>query len=288
MPFIISPARHEGTRGFLFDQTENLRCFFSKQTATWVIVDTDHLTPSIKVDDSELQMRSFLYNGSSCWDGYGGSIFKSITDGWILRPNGGFAEPAAERDLDGTTWIGDAWWRVGTPNPDYPELSLEPRGTLLNEGEADDPPVVTWWWPRWQWESAGRSRAPWGTYVGKDGAESVAARRILGLQQYRENNRRWTLAQDRQSLTCSDGRIIRYVEDSRLWILGVKGMGTWWQSAAGPDRDNGMTLTPWKHDPEIDEDVIDPDSNSIELTFYSFIASEGKDKMYMAEVALWR
>lgn len=289
MPFIIAPARHDDVRGFLFDPKANLRCFYSKDVATWVIVDTDHLTPIIKVDDSESWMCPFLYNGSSCWSGSGGTIFNSVTDGWILLPYGGFDEPAAEKDLDGTTWIGDAWWRIGTPNPDYPELFVEPRGRFLNEDEAVDPPVVTWWWQRWQWESAGRSRTPWGTYIGKDGAEAIAAKRILGSQQYQDNNRRsWILAQDRQSLTCSDGRIIRYVEDEDLWICGVKGMGKWWQSATGPDRDEGMTLAPWKHDAESGEDMVDPDGTSIVLTFYAFVATEGKDQMYMAEVALWR
>ena len=151
------------------------------------------------------------------------------------------------------------------------------------------PPTLLWWWPRWEWEKAGSSRAPWGTYVAKDGAEAVCARRILGSQQYRDNKRRyWTLAQDRLSLSCTDGRIIRYNDSDRVWVLGVRGVGKWWESANGPDRESGMRLDPWKHDAERDDDVPDPDAEPVELSFDRFVASEGTDRIYMAEVALWR
>ena len=49
-----------------------------------------------------------------------------------------------------------------------------------------------------------------------------------------------------------------------------------------------MTLEPWKHDAETDEDVPEPDGEPLVLTFYSFVATEGTDRLYMAEVALWR
>ena len=287
MPFKISPARINGQPGFLFDAQEGLRCFYDESVYDWVIVDTDHTTPVVKVGDRELLLQPYLYNNSPVW-GYYGSVFNSVTEGWIYRPSG-LAEPYAEKDIDGETWIGDGWWKAGKPNPDYPEITCEPKGTFLNEGESQEPPVLTWWWPRWQWEKAGSSRAPWGTYVAKDGAEEICARRLLGSQRYRDARRRyWTLATDRESLSCTDGRIIRHVEEDDLWVLGVKCVGTWWQSAAGPDRESGMKLDAWKHDAEADEDVPDPDTDPVELTFYAFVATEGTDRMYMAEVALWR
>ena len=86
----------------------------------------------------------------------------------------------------------------------------------------------------------------------------------------------------------ADGRTIRYAEHDDLWVLGVKCVGTWWQSAAGPDREAGMRLDAWKHDAEADEDVPDPDADPVELTFDRFVATEGTDRMYVAEVALWR
>lgn len=287
MPFKIAPARINREQGFLFDERERLRCFYDGSLYNWVVVDTDHATPVVKIGDQELLMQPYLYNGEPVW-GYYGSVFNSVTDGWIYHPSG-LAEPYAVKDVDGETWIGDGWWKAGKPNPDYPEIVCEPKGTFLNEGEAEEPPVLKWWWPRWEWEKAGSSRVPWGTYVAKDGAEAICARRILGSQQYRDNKRKyWTLAQDRLSLSCTDGRTIRYVEDDDLWVLGVKGVGKWWQSAAGPDRESGMRLDPWKHDAEADEDVPDRDADPVELSFDRFVATEGTDRTYVAEVALWR
>lgn len=291
MPFLIAPSRINGQRGFLFDKDEGLRCFYDESVYSWVIVDLEHTTSVVKVgDDYELSLRNYLYNGEPVWDSYGGAVFCSITDGWIYNPAGVY-EPYAEKDVDGETWIGDGWWKAGKPNPDYPEITCQPKGTFLNEGEAPEPPVLKWWWPRWQWNSdlGGRSREPWGVYEGKDGAENIAARRIVGSQQYRDGSwRYWTLAMDKESLSDSRGRVIRYVEDEDLWILGVKGVGKWWQSADGPDREHGMRLDAWKHDAESDEDVPDPDTDPVELAFDSFVATEGTGRMYMAEVALWR
>ena len=287
MPFKIAPANINGQRGFLFDENEKLRCFFDEDIYRWIIVDTNHTTPVVRVDgDRELSLQPYLYNDEPVWTGWG-TVFKSITDGWIYYP-GTLAEPKAEKDVDGETWIGDGWWRAGMPNPEYPEIVCEPRGTYLNEGEAETPPTLLWWWPRWQWEQAGSSRAPWGTYVAKDGAEEICARRILGSQRYRDNKRKyWTLAQDRLSLSCTDGRIIRYNDSDHVWVLGVKGVGKWWETADGPDRESGMTLVPWKHDTESDTDVPDPEADPLELSFDRFVASEGNDRIYMAEVALW-
>ena len=291
MPFLIAPSRIHEQRGFLFDEKKGLRCFYDDSVNAWVIVDIAHPVPTIKVGESrELALRNYLYNDQPVWENYGGAVFNSVTDGWIYNPRG-VAEPYAEKDVDGETWIGDGWWRAGRPNPDYPEIQCEPKGTFLNGGEAEEPPVLKWWWPRWEWteDLSGRSRAPWGVYVGKDGAEAIAQRRILGSQQYRDGDRRyWTLATDRESLSCTDGRIIRHIEDDDLWVLGARGVGRWWQSASGPDRDAGMRLDPWKHDAEADEDVPDPDGNPVELAFQSFVASKGNGRIYMAEVALWR
>ena len=288
MPFKIAPSRINGQPGFLFDEEERLRGFYDASLYRWVIVDTEHATPIVKVgEERTLALMPFLYNDQPVW-GFSGAVFNSITDGWIYNPRGIY-EPSAEKDLDGETWIGDGWWRAGKPNPEYPEIVCEPRGTYLNEGAAETPPTLLWWWPRWEWEKAGSSRAPWGTYVAKDGAEEICARRILGSQQYRDDRRKyWTLAQDRLSLSCADGRIIRYNDNDRLWVLGVKGVGKWWQSASGPDREGGMRLDPWKHDAGADEDVPDPEEKPVELSFDRFVASEGKDRIYMAEVALWR
>lgn len=287
MPFLIAPSRYNGQPGFMFDWKAGLRCFYDDGLYTWIIVDEEHTTPVVMDGDRELHLRDFLYNGEPVWGGYG-ILFNSVTDGWIYNPRG-LVEPHAEKDLDGTTWIGDGWWKAGKPSGQYPEIVCEPKGTYLNEGEGDDPPTLVWKWPRWQWEKAGYSRAPWGTYVGKDGAEEIARKRIVGSQQYRDGDRRyWILATDKKSLSDSRGRVIRYHEDEDLWVLGVKGIGKWWQSPTGPDRDAGMTLDPWKHDAETGEDVPDPDGEPLVLTFYSFIATEGTDRIYMAEVALWR
>ena len=46
-------------------------------------------------------------------------------------------------------------------------------------------------------------------------------------------------------------------------------------------------VLPWKHDAETDEDVPDPDVDPLELSFDRFVASEGTDRIYLAEVALW-
>lgn len=291
MPFLIAPSRINGQHGFLFDEKKDLRCFYDETIYSWVIVDTSHTAPIIKVGENyELALRNYLYNDQPVWENYGGAVFNSITDGWIYNPDG-LAEPYAEKDLDGETWIGNGWWKISKPNPDYPDITARPKGTFLNESESREPPVLKWWWPRWQWNAdlGGRSRAPWGVYEGRDGAEDAAARRIVGSQLYRDGDRRdWVLALDKKSLSDSRGRVIRYNEDEDLWILGVKGVGTWWQSSAGPDRDAGMKLDAWKHDSETDEDIRDPDTDPVELTFYSFIETEGSDQIWVAEVALWR
>ena len=49
-----------------------------------------------------------------------------------------------------------------------------------------------------------------------------------------------------------------------------------------------MRLDPWKHDAEADEDVPDRDADPVELSFDRFVATEGTDRTYVAEVALWR
>ena len=288
MPFKIAPSRINGQPCFLFDEEERLRGFYDASLYRWVIVDTEHATPIVKVgEERTLALMPFLYNDQPVW-GFSGAVFNSITDGWIYNPRGIY-EPSAEKDIDGETWIGDGWWKAGKPNPEYPEIVCEPAGRYISDSEGLTPPTLLWWWPRWEWEKAGSSRAPWGTYVAKDGAEAVCARRILGSQQYRDNKRRyWTLAQDRLSLSCTDGRIIRYNDSDRVWVLGVRGVGKWWESANGPDRESGMRLDPWKHDAERDDDVPDPDADPVELSFDRFVASEGTDRIYMAEVALWR
>lgn len=287
MPFKIAPSRINGQPGFLFDEEERLRGFYDASLYRWVIVDTEHPTPVVKIGDRMLSLQPYLYNDEPVWSGWG-TLFNSVANGWIYYP-GTLYEPKAEKDLDGETWIGDGWWAAGKPSGQYPEIVCEPKGTYLNEGEAETPLTLLWWWPRWEWEKAGSSRAPWGTYVAKDGAEAICARRILGSQQYRDNKRKyWTLAQDRLSLSCTDGRIIRYNDSDRVWVLGVRGVGKWWESASGPDRESGMRLDPWKHDAEADDDVPDPDAEPVELSFDRFVASEGKDRIYMAEVALWR
>lgn len=289
MPFQIAPSRISGQPGFMFDEDERLRCLYDSSLYRWVIVDTEHATPVVKVgEERTLALMPFLYNDQPVWR-FSGAVFNSVTDGWIYNPSGIY-EPSAEKDIDGETWIGDGWWKAGKPNPKYPEIVCEPRGTYLNDGAAETPPTLLWWWPRWEWtkDLSGRSQAPWGVYAAKDGAEAVCARRILGLQQYRDNKRNyWTLAQNRLSLSCTDGRIIRYNDSDRVWVLGVRGVGKWLESANGPDRESGMTLAPWKHDAETGEDVPDSDAEPLVLSFNRFVASEGTDRIYMAEVALW-
>ena len=291
MQFLVASAKIDGGRGFFFDDEEELRCFRSSDLSAWIIVDIMHLSPVIKVDLGELWLLPYLYNGERVWAGSGGCVFKSVTDGWILTTSSPPAEPVAEKDLDGVTWIGDGWWQIGTPNPFYPELECTPRGTNLNEtnGATPTPPAVRWWWPRWEWESAGSSVAPWGVYVAKDGAdETGVARRIVGSQQYRDERRRvFTLAPDKLSLSCTDGRIVRYSDGDGLWLLGEKGVGSWFQSESGPDRTAGMTLVAWKHDEDTGEDVLDTETDPLVLTFYRVAATEGKDRIYMAEVARW-
>ena len=164
MPFLIAPSRINGQHGFLFDEKKDLRCFYDETIYSWVIVDTSHTAPIIKVGENyELALRNYLYNDQPVWENYGGAVFNSITDGWIYNPDG-LAEPYAEKDLDGETWIGDGWWKISKPNPDYPDITARPKGTFLNESESQEPPVLKWWWPRWQWNAdlGGRSRAPWG------------------------------------------------------------------------------------------------------------------------------
>ncbi len=288
MAFIVAPALSDGVPGFLFDERAGLRCFYDEGVGTWVIVDGDHPTPVVTVGGEELGLQAYRYNGERVW---GGSyyVFCSVTDGWIAS-RVGVREPAAEKDVDGTTWIGDAWWKIPyEPCADVPTQTAEPKGTLLNEDEAEEAPEILWTWPRWEWKKEGSSRAPWGTFPGKGGAEQITKRRILGSERYRDNTRKyWVLALDKNSLSCTDGRTIRHVEDDDLWVLGTRGVGSWWQSDAGPDRSSGMTLAPWKHDEETGEDVEDPDGDPVELSFVSFVATQGKDRMYVAEVALWR
>ena len=138
MPFLISPSRFNGQPGFMFDWKAELRCFYDDGLYTWIIVDEEHPTPVVMDGDRELHLRDFLYNGEPVWGGYG-ILFNSVTDGWIYNPRG-LVEPHAEKDLDGTTWIGDGWWKAGKPSGQYPEIVCEPKGTSLNEGEGGDPP----------------------------------------------------------------------------------------------------------------------------------------------------
>ena len=175
MPFKIAPSRINGQPGFLFDEEERLRGFYDASLYRWVIVDTEHATPIVKVgEERTLALMPFLYNDQPVW-GFSGAVFNSITDGWIYNPSGIY-EPSAEKDIDGETWIGDGWWKAGKPNPEYPEIVCEPAGRYISDSEGLTPPTLLWWWPRWEWEKAGSSRAPWGTYVAKDGAEAVCAR----------------------------------------------------------------------------------------------------------------
>ena len=67
MPFKIAPARINQQRGFLFDERERLRCFYDGSLYNWVVVDTDHATPVVKIGDQELLMQPYLYNGEPVW-----------------------------------------------------------------------------------------------------------------------------------------------------------------------------------------------------------------------------
>ena len=292
MPFLIAPARINGQRGFLFDLDEKLRCFYDDGLRHWVVVDERHLAPVVGIgEDNELTLRNYLYNGEPVWDGPEGAVFCSVSDGWMYNPEG-LSEPYAEKDVDGETWIGDAWWKAsGEPCAEEPEIECSPRGTLLNEeGEdAPEPPTLFWRWPRWELERTGFIRTPWGVYTGRDGAEEIAPRRTVGSQRYRDGeNRSWVLSADRLSLAGPRGLVIRFVARDRLWVLGVKGIGMWFQTEDGPDRTKGMALEPWRHDDETGEDARDPEGETLKLTFQDFVATGETDRMYVAEVALWR
>ena len=144
MRFLVFPSRSDGRHGLLVEQDGLRRGFYSAEAGAWVIVD-GQMAPTV----GGLPMHPFLYNGEPAWHGAAGAVFKSASNVWIFNPSG-FREPYAEKDLDGETWIGDGWWLLSDrPSKSNPAPTATPRGTLLN-GEAPQPPDVTWAWPRWE------------------------------------------------------------------------------------------------------------------------------------------
>ena len=289
MSFFVMPAQIDGNAGFLYDREDQLRCFYSDELRNWIIVDNSHPVSTIVVGNYNMPREERLYNEHFVWFGYGaGAVFYSITESeWIFNPNG-LREPHAEKDLDGTTWVGDGWWGIDGPIRSA-QILCQARGTFLNSSSGAIAPTMSWKWPRWEWAAAGRSVWPFGVYVGKDGAEDVAARRIVGAQRYREGStsRYWLLSQDGLSLSRPNGQTIRFDAERHLWVLGTLGMGTWWQGVNAPNRDDGMTLKPWKHDEASGADLPDADRNDLVLSFYSFVSSGTKSTAFMAEVARW-
>lgn len=292
MSFLVMPAGIGYAAGFLYDEDEDLRCFLdTDELNAWIIVDSSHPCSRIESSNWYLSRWEHLYNGAPVWFSmYHGAVFQSITDGWIYNP-AGLAEPYAEKDLDGVTWIGDGWWYIGEkPNATSPTVACTARGVFLNQNSNEPVPALVWKWARWQWTAAGRSNAPYGVYEGTDGAEADVARRLVGVQRYRDvvTNLYWDLSADMLSLDGPDGRRIIYDSMSRLWILGTRGLGEWWQGSNAPSRSDGMTLVPWKHDDDSGEDHQDSERDPLVLEFHSFVSSGAHATAYMAEVARWR
>ena len=290
MPFLAAPYGKDSLlRAFLFDQTAHLRCFRDSQTDRLVIVADDKLAPVVRVGNVSLSEQTTLYNGSVWWKAADGSaaVFRSASDGWIYNPDG-LVEPFAELDLDGETWIGDGWWKLSDePTLAAPRPTATARGIYLNASENAQPPVVEWLWRRWERSArlSGSSAIPYGVYEPKDGASGY---RTVGMQQYLDRSGgSWILATDHASLSGPAGTI-RYDRTESLWILGDKGEGEWWQSAAGPSRFGVMSLDPWRHDADADEDVRDPTRGSIDLAFDRFVGTAERSSLYVAEVAVWR
>ena len=141
------------------------------------------------------------------------------------------------------------------------------------------------WWKAGSARLGGSSAIPYGVYEPKDGASGY---RTVGMQQYLDRSGgSWILATDHASLSGPAGTI-RYDRTESLWILGDKGEGEWWQSAAGPSRFGVMSLDPWRHDADADEDVRDPTRGSIDLAFDRFVGTAERSSLYVAEVAVWR
>lgn len=166
MRFLVFPSRSYGDPGLLVEEDGSRRGFFSDFASAWVIVEPTHLAPHIEIDGTALPLHFLLYDGAPAWKN-SGAVFHSISDGWIYNP-GGLREPLAYKDVDGTTWLGDGWWKLsGEPTKSAPSPTATPRGTILNQ-QSPTVPVVRWTWPRWERTVSGQGADFAGDYAALD------------------------------------------------------------------------------------------------------------------------
>ena len=291
MAFVALPTRVPGSAGpgMIFDPDAGLAGWPAAEAAgalglrdPWVIVDRDHPAPSLRVGaDAMMAAEGFLYNGERVWSGGGRCCCKSLSEGWVLLEDWAEArEPAASVGLDGTTYEGDAWWRLGAaPGVDNPAPSLVPRGTLLNQA-APAAPSLRWVWPRWQRNSGQSWDAPLGVYAGVDGAEDAAAVRTVGCLVLRDDGGAdWTESADGSAFSCP-ARGLTLREEDGAWVAGDRPDGAWWEASGRPSRRDGCTLSPRGADAE--------SRTVIRLEFRKFDWAAGTVRAWAAEVALWR
>lgn len=251
----------------------------------FVIVPDACILPELVVDGDVLKAESYSFNGEPVFH-YGGRWAFCNGDDWILHSSA--SSPSAYLDEETGEWVGDGWWSIDPPDLDYPDSALRAtaRGTYANEGSGATAPQVRIRWPRWEW--AGGGTAPFGYYDPEGGP---TGRISLGLMRCSDGGSHWLESYDGLSFTrTSDGLRLSKISDG-LWATDgyqASAAGSWYQTGAAPNIDSPATLAPMARAEEGRPAVADTSRDPITLTFLSFVGSQKKELVYMAEVAAWR
>lgn len=255
----------------------------------YIIVDREHLVPTLYVDGVEHVPVLADVNGYIYWTGNYGNIYFTMAYGWVLANLAPGLEPVERQWYDNLgevatyRWEGDEFYALSAIPVGGQSVEAVPRGALrVEDGSQEDPPPpkeVTTKWPRWVFSDGGSAAtSQFGKYEGEDG---VTGQKIFGLPRFqlddgtyiaRSINKDETGHYTYGPIHCEDGR----------WLIGTYGSSGGWHEGSEPQVDGSVVFRFMK--PEGSE----ARGSNITVAFDRYDAGDEKDEALFGEVAIWR
>lgn len=197
------------------------------------------------------------------------------------------AAPSASLDIDGETWIGEAWLEI-TPFPSdvTSELTIRRCGTLQNNTYPRRA-EVSWLWPRWVRSDEHSERSPYGFYA-PAGQDAVPL--SLGAEVYSGGGTLWRKvgAGPDASYVAEDGRTLamRASRGGPVWAVGTPDApdSTWYEAEDPPTPSDGGKFPQWRR---VGQDIPVPTGQNLYLTFRYWGAPLVRSQCYVAEIPSW-
>lgn len=240
------------------------------------------LYASVEISDHSTlaPVPNLLYCGYPVFRGDGHVLFASVAGNstWIYRAGSDVVEPHDYLDLDGETWIGDAYYESGGLQ-DRPGATgtLYGRGTLY-DSENPNRLTMTLRLPRWE-KNTSRSRqatAPCGIYEAFD---QTADDIVVGIQTWRDQKRNYyyrSLEKDetghyRYNSICWNQTVLAWTPEGDPFV----------RSSAEPNQNSPVTFL--RYDAE-----GNPIATAFVLSFYGLTPGRYRDTRFFAEACVYR